>query len=478
MSKLSSISRENKIWMNLYCPQSNNWIVQSNYKNILSHGDSKYHYFYDANKEYVELSAKNVDQNNLIETIRPNELKHIYFTYMTDKSLITLIEDTAGTLFLVKNYMEVEEVEEEEEEEEEKKETSGNDKDEQVQVIDKRTKKEPKVKSITSNVYVIVSMSTLFMCLSGNEKRLLGLIGDKKCLDKKNPDKEGTFSEDLKNIYVDREISFIDLEDTTMNKDDYVKKLDRFIDESDKLYHTLDLSHNYMVTHDRLGDIHENTGITRLLLNQNNLISDLKWTGKLPNLEIIEFRAMHRIDENDIKELCDNCPNITTLTIANCLALNLRCFLHILKLRKLVNLVINDENFFCQTSSSKVSITAKEWKNVYNKTLKFLSINSKNNSLDVVHYLVEACENLEQFGLDDDIFTGVKNNGKSGTDNEAVIFFSIENQKKGLKFHRRIHFSSMYKDLYANMYSKSMLDKIARNDKKIVVDWTENLPHV
>ena len=84
-------------WVNYNCKQTNNWIVLHNYLEIISHKDVKY-YCNDVESTYP---------TNIGQTV-----KHIYFTYITDQLLLTLVRTDTDKILFIRN--EVNFVEEEE----------------------------------------------------------------------------------------------------------------------------------------------------------------------------------------------------------------------------------------------------------------------------------------------------------------------------------------------------------------------------
>jgi hypothetical protein len=134
----------------------------------------------------------------------------------------------------------------------------------------------------------------------------------------------------------------------------------------------------------------------------------------------------------------------------------------LLKLRELECITINDPEFWCQKGRYELFILPEEWKGLDCPSLQQISINSTNLTLDIIDYLINACSDLHQITVDDEILKQVSENIVEGhqTDNQ-LIFNSWKTPNKGISVPQRVSFTHLIKDTYdSQMFSDSMLKKI------------------
>lgn len=76
-----------------FCPVQNNWILSTNYRQVMNHTD----------RTVQKFGAKDLESGTLTE---PTDLVHIFFNYMgNDKQLLALVLTKAGEVVLINNQM-------------------------------------------------------------------------------------------------------------------------------------------------------------------------------------------------------------------------------------------------------------------------------------------------------------------------------------------------------------------------------------
>ena len=439
-----------KAWLNYNCSQGNNWVTIYRFEEILSHTDTKY-LTTRSDGKVINVSA---DQC----TLKQGSLRHVYFTYMTETLLISLIEDNHGRLYLIHNELTIIEEEEVDENIELKQLKTIEVTDEMIDQYkdnnENLVKKVdtvlalPQVRSVESKIYLLNNIRDLLYCLSGKELKNLGLRRKK------------WFACEFKKVEKDElcRISFMDFINVASDQS-YVSILKKFIEQSGDV---LNLTHNYSVTPQLLAQSGMNAKITQLIMHQNFQIDDFDWLKNFPNIKLLNFWYNHRIEYKHIEQMCEVLPNLEVFNLHACCRVNLRIVLPLLKLNNIQKIAIDDPQFWCQKSIHELFILPNEWRNVYNPSLQKLAINSKNLTLDIVDYLLTACPNLQQVLVDEDILTMIGRNIIAGYEKENLLtFHSWQNPQKGLQISKKVTFKNLFKDTYnSQMFSESMLKKI------------------
>lgn len=447
---LKATDRELKIWLNHNCSQGNNWITQYKLSEITSHGETQ---FYQINS-----SDKIIPMNN--EDFVLENLSHIYFTYMTDREIMSLIETRNGQLYFIHNTVVIEESDSEDEDEGNEgnedeantvRITSSSDVEQLQKTIDlnqaNNIQSLPEISSVTSKIYQLSNIRQLVKSdfLSRKQQKALGLRHWLKCK--------------LKRVEKDQlnQISYLDF--FGLEKEAYLAKFNQFIKQSNN---TLNLTHNYSIHNDWLNEIEPNKEITQLIMQQNFQIKDFSWLKKFPNLRLLNFWYCQQIEFTQIEQICQVLPELEVLNIHYCCRVNLRIMIPILKLKHLQKLAIDDQNFWCQKSPYDLFVMPDEWKSLYCPTLEKLAINSQNLTLDVADYILNACPNLSKFLVDEGILKMINRNSIGGYEKDKIItFHSWQNPHKGLQIHKQVTFKNMCKDRYNEKpFSDAMLKRI------------------
>jgi len=435
-----------KAWLNYNCCQGNNWIVMYKFDEIISHVGRKYYHVlgHGSGNQIVPMDIDTF-------TTTSKDLSHIYFTYMTDSILITLVETYCGHLYLVSNKVKITESRDEETTVEiEKRETVNEVNTQDVKKVDNILSL-PQLESIESNIYKLGHVSHIRICLSRKERKLIG-IKDSEWLGghlKKNQ------KDELNGLSF---MSFINLVDV----DQYILLLDKYIDQ---MGDTLNLIHNFSVTSEKLNRITEHNNIKQLILHQNFQINDFMWLRNFPKIKLINLFYNHQIEQKHFEQIVQMLPDLETVNIHYCSRINIRILLPLLKLRNLRKLAIEDSQFWCQKSVHELFILPHEWNNIFCPSLQKMAINSCNLTLDVIDYLLTSCPNINQIIVDKDVLKSLSKNINGGLDkSETIVFNSWQNPNKGFTVQKKVFFKNLLKDTYnSQMFSDSMLKKIREN---------------
>jgi hypothetical protein len=451
-----------KAWLNYNCSQGNNWITLYKFGDIISH----------TGKHYFEVDTKGVHPKLETECqIKSDDLKHVYFTYMTDDTLITLIETTGSDLYLIKNNLTISEdnnettnqpdahaqveqnppsVVEFTDDMIDNYKTNNNDAVKRVDDVSTL----PQLTSVDSNIYHLSSVKCLIKCMTSKDLKNIG-IRQKKWL-----------SCELKKVQKDElsGLSYMDFIGLSTNKQ-YAKLFEKYLEQSGT---TLNLTHNYSVTPEILNSLKINKKIDQLIIQQNFQIDDFSWLKNFPNLKMMNFWYDQRIEQKHIEQIATILPDLEVFNLHSCCRVNIRFIIPLLKLKNIEKIAIDDPYFWCQKSIHELFILPDEWKNIYCPSLQKLAINSKNLTLDVLDYILIACPNIQQFLVDEDILTMITRNIIGGHDKDSLItFHSWQQPNKGFQINKKLTFKNMFKDTYSSqMFSESMLKKIKENKLK------------
>jgi hypothetical protein len=440
-----------KAWLNYNCTQGNNWIVLYKFDEILSHQGKR---FYRVSGSHVTL----MDIDTL--KITSKDLSHVYFTYMTESVLITLVETYDKQLYLVSNKVNIIEPPEEDDNLPTEADQSTTVDLTDDSAIDQYKNNHgdvkkvdnivplPQLESVESTIYQLDNVSLIRKCLTRAERKIIG-IKDNEWLSghlKKNQQDE------LNRINF---MNFIHISDEKQ----YVSLLDKYIEQSGD---TLNLMHNYSVTPEKLSQTHPHSKVHQLILYQNFQVGDFAWLKNFPNIKLLNLFYNHQIEQKHFEQIVQLLPSLEVVNIHFCSRINLKICVPLFKLRNLNKLAIEDPQFWCQKSIHELFILPHEWKNIYCPSLQKVAINSCNLTMDVIDYLLTSCPNINQMTVDENVLKLLSKNIEGGLEkNESIIFNSWQTPNKGYRLQKKISFKNLLKDTYSSqMFSDSMLRKI------------------
>jgi hypothetical protein len=424
-------SNSMKIWLNNNCPQSNNWITLYQFDNIIGHKNRKIITGCTCATE-ENGCVKNID----IELVNRKNLRHIYFTYMTDDIIITLVEMSDQSLWLIENRI-VCEISEE---------------NENTQL--------PKVQTIESKIYHLCKVEDLLKCLTKKDQKLLGIK------------KKKWFA----HIHETSKLCAIDMMTTSGSGSGFEnaelenEKLKNYIKQSP----FFNLSHNYCISANELDEICTKNpeiteNVTEILMDQNFQINEFNWLSKFKNTKSLTISNHQGIDNTHIDQIVEKMPQLENIAIRICCRLNLKALIPIFKLSHLKKLVFDDEYFNCQKTQQELFISNDEWKGIHCPTIEKICMNSQNLTLDVIDYMLISCPNVKHLVVNENILTMISKNIVSGFDmSQPLLFSSWRINDKCLKTYRNISFKNMFKNSM-DMFSESMLKKIKENESKVTI---------
>jgi hypothetical protein len=401
-----------KAWLNYNCTQGNNWIISYKFDEIIAH---------EGRRVYKISGDRAVQIPETTLALTAKDLSHIYFTYMTEEVLITLVETYDGQLYLIHNRVTISEAP-----------------DELVQLPQVQL---PVVHSVDSNIYKLTNISQIKHCLTKKERTVIGV---------KNL---GQLKENQKNDL--GFMSFINVSETQK----YVQQLNQYIGRSGE---TLNLIHNYSVTPDKLSQVDIQPNIKQLILYQNFQINDFEWLQKFPNIKLLNLFYNHQLEQKHIEQITRVLPTLEVVNIHFCSRINVRILIPLLKLRNLTRLAIEDPQFWCQKSIHELFIAPHEWENIFCPSISKVAINSCNLTMDVIDYLLKACPNITQMTVEENVLKLLSENMEGGLEkNDPLVVNSWQNPNKGFQIQKKIMFKNLLKNTYnSEMFSESMLKKI------------------
>ena len=443
---MSLSERELSCWLNTHCTQKNNWILQTDFLNIIGSPDTTY-------------LKPNKDTLITTEKFDIKELKHIFFCYMTNNKLIAAIMDTDDKLYVIRNDLHIEEKDNEVEEKSDKSTINLNESND-----NKNEQQEDNIRSVKSTIISINNVSDI-MKTGVIPKSVYNQIGLQKVKSIKIKTEEKA---------IINRLNYLDILKPPMSYTS-LDVLTKMVTDSE----VLNLSHNYYTNADDLNRLQECNNVKAIVLNQNNQLTKFDWLGKFPNLEELHIDACQVISQEEMEDICKHCKNLRVFEARSCMYMNIRILIPLFRLRKLQQISILDPYFLCQESAIKPVILHDEWKLMKCDSLSGIIIDSENISLDVMDYIIECCGNIQTFIIDEKVLQMVNQNVDGGLTKDFVIFSSIQecekqktalvspidgtplpqNRTKGLKVYRQIKFKNMYKDR-KSMFSDAMLRKI------------------
>lgn len=454
--------RELKAWLNYNCSQGNNWIVIYKIDEMVSHQDLTY--FETTSKDVI---SKPKTDCKMVTT----DVKHVYFAYMTEDLLISLVETHQGHLYLIHNQLNIDD-DVVLDDDSEKNPTETDEKDvsyveftddmldnynqnqdnlvKKVEVVESL----PQVHSVVCKLTYLTDIRHLPLCLSAKELKAIGLRTKKwlQC--------------DFKKAQKDElsQICFMDFINIATPQE-YVTLFEKYLKQCKD---TLNLTHNYSITPEILSLISPSSHkINQLVIYQNFQLADFAWMKNFQSVSLLNLWYCHQIEQKHIEQMVEILPHLDVFNLHSCCRVNLRVLIPLLKLSKLTKLAIDDPSFWCQKSIHEVFILPNEWRNLSCTSLEKLAINSKNLTLDVLDYILQACPNIKHLLVDDSILQMITRNIIGGTQPDLITFHSWQSPNKGFEISKRVTFKNMYKDTYnSQMFSESMLKKIKENREK------------
>lgn len=402
--------------MNRNFPQDNNWIVW---------------------KEIDDISNGR---------FKMDEVNHIYFAYLTGEELITAIELKNKERYFIHNNIQINE--EDNENTDEKKDT---------QKI---------VQTIKSDIKKLASFEDIEKYLSTSKRKLLNSKFKRFEMIKVN-------QKDNEEVLA---TNFMDVIHDTYSVPSLINFIKKTTQSSNGV---LNLSNLYCLTTDIIEKLYTQNGTTfekveNIILNQNyGLNADYAWISKtFPNVKIFDIINCQNMTIKNVANLVETNSWMIVLNFHRCANLDIRVIKEITRYTKcLQKLAFDDVQFICQYSENELLLSEDEWKCISGDTLQYLMINSKNLTLDVVDYLVKSFKKLEYFFVDENILKMIERNIQGGINQqEQIIFASVQDQTRGLKYQKTVSFKNLFKDkVNRKPVSDSMLKRIKESGGALVL---------
>ena len=416
-----------------FCPQNNNWILQLNYQDVVSH---------------VERKMQTFVQGRLVQHTQTREgglcgpPVHIYFNYMTNDRLVALVATESNDLILIDNMCEIDTSQGEAPPTPPSKGVMGE--EAAPPTIKLNEVSLPKIKGVKSVLTYLTSVSDLASreLFSRSFQKTLGIF---KWWEKCNNQKESTTTLPLPLLLLK------------------VPHQQRVV-----FLHTnkLDLTGVLSLTDTMLEELPVNENVNYIVLDQNCQIGSFKWLARFKGLTILELHQCQQINNGHIAEICQNVRGLEAIILDHCCGLNIRCVLPLLNLTKLRLIKVNYPNFSCQPSEKEVYVTKTEWSNHCSYSLEQLEIDSTSMTLDVLDYLIKSCPNVKTLSVSDETLRDVAKNAVFDDTNkrveDALNFHQASDPRKGIRASRPIRFKNMFKDNFSMPFSKALLAKIQK----------------
>jgi len=425
-----------------HCPQNNNWIFQLNFEQIISHHTRKVQHV---------LNGKIGET----EEISDPELLHIYFNHITAERLTALVairgklaETQVDRLVLIDNTCEIEMPVEDTDDQNQEDENG-----EIIRVSDKP--KIPIIKGVNSTLTYLSLIGDLTNrdLLSRRYQKTVGI--DQwwnKCLEMGQ--KKVTTDDSISHFGF---LSCNDIQEKTKYANEWIKQSGA----------KLDFTGNYVLTGEEMLTLPKIETVKHVIFDQNCQITNFQFLRNFPDLRILELRQCQQIDDVIFRTICQSSRNLEAVILQYNICLNVRVFLPLLQLQKIRLIKVDYPNFQCQISPKEVLMSREEWKSCHSFSLEQLEINSESMTLDVLDYLLKACQNLKTIYLSEETLQNVAKNvtfDESNSREEDQLNFHLMNDpRKGLRVSKPVRFKNMFKDYITAPFSKSMLEKIKQN---------------
>lgn len=329
-----------------------------------------------------------------LSTLSQETLEYVFFAEIIKRAdsqkLVTYVCDTSGKYYLIKNVMSAD--------------------------------------GIVSNIFICDKFQDGLKLLTGEERKQLGIKKTPVLNEKQKTALKGTVCVDFICKAVDEKITL-------------------WAQFTNAANDTLDLSGFQNIDPVIVDSTPVNTNIKTLVLYQNPKIVDFKWASRaFPNIKSLSVWVSNTLDNQSIKNIVIDLPNLVEFEAHQCYALTGRCLIDLLSLPKLHKLAIANPTFICQENAYATVITTEEWKNIHNDQLTILLIDTDNITADFACYLCEACPNLDRLIVSDHAIKRLYESTASGFDREELIFQSAQNLKKGFKRNKTVKFMNLVRN--------------------------------
>ena len=210
------------------------------------------------------------------------------------------------------------------------------------------------------------------------------------------------------------------------------------------------------------------SAVKALIVNNNATLGSLSLLNYFPALETLSLWYLDWLNDDGLAALTTLAREIRVLELHFCVEVTGKCFLHVLKLPKLTNLVCNNPSMVFQPSVHEIAITDEEWEaagsSVHCGTLSTLLIDSGNLTRDFMKGLFPRVPSMTKCMLHADVLHDLQKNSRSGYEQETITFHNVDKPEEGFTLHRDIKLINLMRSRVSDMFSVSMLKKIKEID--------------
>lgn len=205
--------------------------------------------------------------------------------------------------------------------------------------------------------------------------------------------------------------------------------------------------------------------IHSVLMNYNNAFTNTQFLFYFPGIKTFSAWYLQSMSDEGLENLSKVAPNLETVEFHSCPQLTGRVFLFTGGLKKLKNLVLNNQGMKFQPTMHEMVIEGEEsWERVKNVSLTTLLVDSGNFTRDFMKELLPRLPLLSKCIVHKDVLNDLRSNTREGYEVETVAFLNVDNLNDVLHLKRDIRFFNLVKDRAGQMFSDSMLRKIKEID--------------
>jgi len=379
----------------------------------------------------------NLDEDFAKKDLTSDNIEYVYSAYLDNHILCAVIVTKSKNYYVIKNTTIAEDDDDDE---------NGIDEDAKILPFDERFEK---------NATTITHSPNLKQCVNSLSSQLRKYLQIKKTskMTFKKKDKDIL---DNKHTVIPTDYLFQTSEDV---KYLWVKNL---INSQDRL----DLTDNFTITANDIENytyskISQLSKIKRIILHQNEQITDFAWLRLFNNLEQLIITYSLIISNKHIEQIMSVCPNLKSLQLTNVLSLDAEVFMSVLKHKELRHLTIDDPQFKCVHNQYKPIIEQDSWIDLYNDTLTELYITSQTLTNEFLTFLNDTCPALKRLKVTDEVFEGyIKPFFIEGFDDDDFLEIRSVPSNAYIRYKRPIRVKTFNR--YANK------EPISENMKKII----------
>lgn len=196
-----------------------------------------------------------------------------------------------------------------------------------------------------------------------------------------------------------------------------------------------------------------------LVLPQTYHLTDFSWMSRLKSKHICLTNLS--LTEKLFEQLINCLPSLEIVRVTRCRGVNCRILFHLLKLKKIKQIILDDPNMIVQEHLDYGVILNQEWRTINNHSLETLSITSNGLTLDMIDHILQAAPQLKHFVMNNTILDKLHECHKPGFYKEQqgdITFVSSLSDKRGFTVKKPVIVTNLLKDKYDPIpFSDSMV---------------------